>query len=159
MLGDQAAGVGVWTARPDGSVLATRPEVADVMHAQLLDWRVTIDQQLKQEILAIRAKSLPVETGGVLLGVVDAAARSIHIVEALTAPPDSVEEGSGFERGIAGLEHDIRAAMVRTMDQVRYVGEWHSHPPRYTTDPSATDLTQIGWLARVLSMENRPGII
>ena len=109
--------------------------------------------------LRFRAKRLPAETGGVLLGVVDAEARSIKIVDSLTAPPDSLEEKSGFERGIAGLETDIRRAMIRTMDQVRYVGEWHSHPPRYSIQPSGIDLTQIGWLARVLSMENRPGIM
>jgi len=45
------------------------------------------------------------------------------------------------------------------MDQVRYVGEWHSHPPRYPIQPSNIDLTQIHWLAQVLSMENRPGIM
>jgi proteasome lid subunit RPN8/RPN11 len=159
MLSQPAAGVGVWSCHPDGSVAATLAGPAEIRHARRLDWTVSIDQELVDEISAIRDKSLPAETGGVLLGVVDAEARSIHIVDVMTAPPDSVEENSGFERGIAGLENDIRKAMIRTMDQVRYVGEWHSHPPRYSIKPSDIDLTQIGWLAQVLSMENRPGIM
>jgi hypothetical protein len=159
MLDQSSAGAGIWTLQPDLSVIRTTPSTSPVTHTQLLDWTVTIDEQLTQEIQAIRGKSLPAETGGVLLGVVDAAAKKIHIVEALSAPKDSVEEATGFERGVAGLEPEIRSAMARTMDQVRYVGEWHSHPPRYSTDPSGTDLKQIGWLATVLAMENRPGVM
>jgi hypothetical protein len=159
MLGEPTAGAGVWTSHPDGSVAVTRPDTAAMVRAQRLDWTVAIDEQLVEEIIAIRAKSLPAETGGVLLGVVDTEARSIHIVDALTAPPDSVEERSGFERGTVGLEKNIRNAMIRTMDQIRYVGEWHSHPPRISVHPSDIDLTQIGWLAEVLSMENRPGVM
>jgi hypothetical protein len=159
MLSSPAASIGVWSVRPDGSVAAILPNPTKMRRAQKGDWTVSIDEELVGEIATIRAQSLPRETGGVLLGVVDAEARSIHIVDALNAPPDSVEENSGFERGIAGLENDIRKAMIRTMDQVRYVGEWHSHPPRYLIQPSGVDLTQLGWLAQVLSMENRPGMM
>ena len=100
MLGKPAGGAGVWTLRPDGSVAVTRPDTSEVFRAQRLEWTVIIDKQLTEEIVAIRARSLPAETGGVLLGVVDAAAQSIHIVDALAAPPDSVEQSVGFERGI-----------------------------------------------------------
>jgi hypothetical protein len=158
-LSEPAAGAGVRTSRSDGSVAVTRPDTSDVFRAQRLGWTITIDKQLTEEIIAIRARSLPAETGGVLLGVVDAAARSIHIVVALSAPPDSVEQSVGFERGIEGLEKSIRDAMVRTMDQIRYVGEWHSHPPRISIAPSGIDVTKIAWLANVLSMENRPGVM
>ena len=101
-LGDPTAGIGVWSSHADGSVAATLAVATEVRRAQRLDWTISIDRQLVDEISAIRAISLPLETGGVLLGVVDAEARSIHIVDALTAPPDSVEESSSFERGIAG---------------------------------------------------------
>jgi proteasome lid subunit RPN8/RPN11 len=159
MLSEPTAGAGVWTERPNGSVVVSRSDTSEVFRAQRLKWTITIDKQLTEEIIAIRARSLPVETGGVLLGVVDAAARSIHIVDALSAPPDSVEQSVGFERGIEGLEKSIRDAMVRTMDQIRYVGEWHSHPPRTSIAPSDIDVTQIAWLSDVLSMENRPGVM
>ena len=154
-----AASIGVWSVRPDGSVAAIVPNPTKMRRAQKGDWTVSIDEELIGEIATVRAQSLPRETGGVLFGVVDAEVRSMHIVDALNAPPDSVKENSGFERGIAGLENDIRKAMIRTMDQVRYVGEWHSHPPRYSTRLSGVDLTQLGWLAQVLSMENRPGMM
>jgi hypothetical protein len=151
--------VGIWTLRPDSSVTCYRPVASPIKRARRLDWSITIADDLVREVQTIRAKSLPGETGGALLGVIDAAARSIHIVQALTAPPDSVEEPGGFERGIADLEQSIRAAMVRTMDQVRYVGEWHSHPPRYPISPSDIDMRQLAWLAHVMLMENRPGVM
>ena len=159
MLGSPDAGAGVWTLADTGAVTLTDPKPSAITRMQLLDWSVTIDDQLKQEILETRERQLPTETGGILLGVVDAAAHSIRLVDTITAPPDSVEEEQGFERGIAGLEQQLRAAMIRTMDQVRYVGEWHSHPRNTSTSPSYLDLDQIVWLASVLAMENRPAIM
>jgi integrative and conjugative element protein (TIGR02256 family) len=150
---------GVWTLADTGAVTVTDPKPSPITRMQLLDWSVTIDDQLKQEILDTRERRLPTETGGILLGVVDAAAHSIRIVDTITVPPDSVEEEQGFERGIAGLEQQLRAAMIRTMDQVRYVGEWHSHPRNMSTSPSYLDLGQIAWLASVLAMENRPAVM
>ena len=45
------------------------------------------------------------------------------------------------------------------MGQVRYVGEWHSHPPRYSTAPSGTDLSQIFWLATTLAIDSHPALM
>jgi proteasome lid subunit RPN8/RPN11 len=36
-------------------------------------------------------------------------------------------------------------AMERTLDQVRCVGEWHSHPRHHSTNPSDIDVAQIAW--------------
>ena len=66
----------------------------------------------------MRRLTLPSETGGALIGVVDALARKIHLVEALTPSPDSIGSQSRFERGIAGLTEVVTAKMTRVMDQV-----------------------------------------
>lgn len=150
---------GIWSLGSGGAVAHTTPALAPVDRIRVSGWTITIDNGLKAEILAIRAGRLPAETGGILLGVVDALARKIHLVEALPAPEDSVEEGGGFERGIVGVEDAIRSSMRRTMDQVRYVGEWHSHPPKFSTAPSIVDLKQMLWLAGVLEMEDRPALM
>ena len=43
--------------------------------------------------------------------------------------------------------------------QVRYIGEWHSHPPRTTTLPSPTDLVQLDWLASLFDMDTLPALM
>ena len=135
-----------------GEVVLTKPSIAAVERHNILGWEVSIDGALKNERIRQRAAKLPSETGGVLLGIIDVQSRKVQLVDALEAPPDSVETPCLFERGIGGLTEEVTKNMARTMDQVRYVGEWHSHPPRYSLRPSGTDLEQLGWLARVTSL-------
>lgn len=151
--------ISIWTLVDGDGVTTVQPRVSAVIRATLLDWTVTIDSELKSAILKMRAAKLPPETGGILLGTADAKARTVHIVEALPSPPDSKEETVGYERGMAGVEQSIRNAMARTMDQVRYIGEWHSHPKNSFVLPSSIDLTQMVWLAGVLEMEDRPAVM
>jgi len=85
---------------------------------------------------------LPAETGGVLLGIIDIAARRIDLVDAWSAPAGSKGSQTKFERGIGGLKDDVMQAIAATLDQVRYVGEWHSHPKGASTAPSRTDIAR-----------------
>ena len=39
------------------------------------------------------------------------------------------------------------------------MGEWHSHPAYASTLPSAVDLDQIDWLARLFDNDNLPGMM
>jgi hypothetical protein len=98
----------------------------------------------------MRAAGLPAETGGVLFGVVDLVASRIDIIEAWPAPPDSAASETEFIRGTKGLRQGVEAAIARTLDQVRYVGEWHSHPRRARTNPSGKDLLQASLPATLL---------
>jgi proteasome lid subunit RPN8/RPN11 len=158
VLDADAALLRVWTVGPDGEVQTTSTAVVAVERYPLGEWEVTIDADLKAELVATRARRLPNETGGSLLGIVDAQARAIHVVDALPAPPDSIETSREFERGVAGLEEMVTARMRRVMDQVRYVGEWHSHPPHASITPSPLDLTQLAWTSTVLAVEDCPGL-
>jgi integrative and conjugative element protein (TIGR02256 family) len=158
-LDDPEACVAVWSVSPSGEVTLTKPRIAAVERHGVPGWEVSIDAALKSDLISQRAAKVPSETGGVLLGVIDAQARKVHLVDALAAPPDSLETPCLFERGIAGLTDQVTTMMARTMDQVRYVGEWHSHPPRYSVRPSGTDLLQLGWLAQVASMEEMPALM
>ena len=47
----------------------------------------------------------------------------------------------------------------QTRGQVRYVGEWHSHPPRIPALPSPTDLSQIDWLTTLFDMDALPALL
>jgi hypothetical protein len=45
------------------------------------------------------------------------------------------------------------------MHQLRYVGEWHSHPHRASALPSVVDIAQLNWLAREIAIEGQPGLM
>src|ERR1700730_17166511 len=120
--------------------------VEPVVHYQAMQWIITIDRGLASRILAMRDLRLPSETGGILFGLVDIPARRIHLVDATPAPPGSIEEPGGFVRGMAGVDKMMEDVRRRTAGQVRYVGEWHSHPPRASARSSPVDGRQLDWL-------------
>lgn len=125
----------------------------------ILEWHVSADAEVVERLRAERLKQLPNETGGVLLGIVDFAAKSINVVHALSAPPDSAAAATGFERGVQGLADEIKRACGSVLDQIRYVGEWHSHPRGASPDPSQTDLGQMCWLSVGLVSEGCPAVM
>lgn len=149
----------IWTLKPDGEVALTAAKAESVWRYAALGWTITVDAGLVARVRAMRTDRLPRETGGVLFGLVDIPAKSIHVVDAAPAPPDSVEETSGFVRGVQGVDEHIEAVRHRTAGQVRYIGEWHSHPPRMSARPSAIDAVQIDWLAALMGMDSIPALM
>lgn len=123
------------------------------------DWTVVTDDGLIAKVMGYRSAKLPNETCGVLLGVLDTERRRLYIVDALPAPPDSVEEQSGCVRGIAGLEEAVNSTAARTMNQIDYIGEWHSHPDRTTCLPSERDLVQMAWVKSKMHPEGKPALM
>ena len=118
-----------------------------------------MDAGLAARIRAMRNFRLPSETGGMLFGLVDIPAKSIHLVDASPAPPDSMERLGSFIRGTQGVEALMEAVFRKTAGQVSYVGEWHSHPPHASARPSSVDARQIDWLAALMGMDSRPALM
>lgn len=58
--------------------------------------------------------------------------------------------------GVDEMMEDVRRP---TAGQVRYVGEWHSHPPRVSARPSPTDGRQLDWLAALMGMDSMPALM
>ncbi len=110
--------------------------VEESKEATLGEWRVVWDEGLAKKLKSIRAESLPNETGGVILGYVDQKRKSIHVVDVLPAPTDSIASRAGFTRGAAGVREAIERAAQLTANIVGYVGEWHSHPRHSSAAPS-----------------------
>jgi len=157
---DQSApAINVWSLSPSGAVQADRVEPSTLLRIAVSGWTVVIDNALLSELRAERATKLPHETGGILVGVVDTERRVIVIVEACPAPPDSVGSGSGFERGVQGLARTFADMTMVTGGQVRYVGEWHSHPPGHSALPSAVDVRQLVFLRSELVRESLPPLM
>ena len=149
----------VWTLTSDGVTTVHTIDVGSVRSASVAGWTITLPRSLEERILKMRASNLPAETGGVLFGLVDLVKCRVDLVEAWPAPPGSTGSETEFIRGTKGLRQEVEKAISRTLEQVRYVGEWHSHPRRSRTRPSPTDLCQLGWLAATLSMDGCPGLM
>lgn len=158
LSGDDAA-VRVWTLADDHSVSLTAAQALPVQRIALGSWTVTYDKGFAGQVAALRTERLPHETGGVLLGITDTGRRSIHIVSALSAPRDSSGSVTAFERGVSGLAAAVKEATERSLHQIRYVGEWHSHPRGSSTRPSSTDIQQLCWLTDELESEGVPALM
>ena len=158
-LATDEASIRIWILHADGRVELVRREGATVIRKRLGEWTIAYDTGLLGELAALRAARLPRETGGVLLGVADMSRGEIYIAGALPEAKDSCGTETGFERGIVDLQQQVNRAVAKTMHQVRYVGEWHSHPDRAPALPSSTDMAQLAWLGEELESEGLPGLI
>ena len=151
--------ISVWTLASDGQVALDSTPAKPVSHYQAYGWRITLDAGFTARILEMREARLPAETGGMLFGVVDIPAKSIHLIHAAPAPPDSRERPGEFVRGTAGVEALMKEIGRKTAGQVRYVGEWHSHPQNASVQPSPVDARQIDWLAALMGMDSMPALM
>jgi hypothetical protein len=64
---------------------------------------------------------------GFIVGIADFSRNSLDLAHAFL-PEDSLGSPARFERGVVGLVQSIDDVPRRSMRQVRYLGEWHSHP-------------------------------
>lgn len=102
-----------------------------------------VSSAVLQEMIDLRNKKLqqdePVETGGTFLGTFDRDRNLVYILYMIPAPEDSIESGTSYVRGVEGLPDEIERISRLTYWQVRYLGEWHSHPHGCSNAPSSTD--------------------
>lgn len=153
------AQIRVWERDP----LRGRVDVHDVpvhleQRLEFADLNLFIDEGAKQQLRALRAASLPNETGGILLGYYDFNIKAIVIVVGLPAPTDSRSDPASFKRGVDGLASAVSEASRRTAGIVRYIGEWHSHPRGHSASPSQDDLVQLIYLAMGMADDGLPGV-
>ena len=152
-LAEERAALSIWSLRPGGAVVVARREASALRRENLAGWTILLDDDLAAEVRTRRARALPSETGGVLVGTVDTQRRVIAAVDALQPPPDSSGDPATFTRGTEGLADVLEAVARRTGRMVRYIGEWHTHPRGKDAMPSALDLVQLVALRRELRRE------
>ena len=149
----------VWTGNPDtGETAMHEISVRAERWLPLEEINTFIDDGLVHKLRSQRETHLPDETGGVLLGYHDFNIGALVLVDALPAPPDSRASGSYFERGVEGLARAVAEASRRTAGIVEYVGEWHSHPPGHSSDPSDADICQLDYLTRGMANDGLPTV-
>lgn len=161
LLADRdTASIGVWTCDDgNGSVSFQDVPVHDMRQATCGIWKIYWDDGLDEHLRGLRTRSLPNETGGILLGVTDHKLHTIHIVDALDAPLDSDASPEGFTRGREGVEQARQDCLTRTARMVDYVGEWHSHPRGVSANPSGLDVELLAHLATILASDGVPGVM
>ena len=84
------------------------------------------------EMRTDRESALPNETGGVLIGAYDIARKCVYVVYQVKAPEDSISSPTSFIRGCANLPECLKYIHETTLDNLTYIGEWHSHPSANT---------------------------
>ena len=170
LAGLAAAGVGnavdgteavisIWTLTSNNEVILDSVPVEPVSYYRALGWKISLNAGLIASTRAMRDSRLPSETGGMLFGLVDIPAKSVHLVDASPAPHDSNEQSAEFVRGTQGVEKLMEEVRRKTAGQVRYVGEWHSHPRHTSARPSSIDAQQIDWLSALMGMDSMPALM
>jgi len=150
----------IWQSdRPTGSVQSLDIPLFPCARVERGGWTVLLDEGALKTAREIRSRYVPAETGGILLGSIDHHRRTIAIVDALPPPVDSVGTPVSFERGTQGLAEVVNEASRRTAAIVGYVGEWHSHPPRVSTNMSTDDVKQLLHLTVHLASDGDPAVM
>ena len=100
-------------------------------------WRVRIHQRAASKICEETSRWPDVETGGVLMGRLSKASRTVHVVDVLDPPEDSSRSAGKFVLGTNGLRHKINAYSEAAGWLIYCLGTWHSHLS--PSGPSTTD--------------------
>jgi integrative and conjugative element protein (TIGR02256 family) len=149
----------IWQRDPTcGAVEVYDVPVMGEQRLEFEDLGLYIDDGVLHQLRHLRQLEFPNETGGVLLGYYDFNIKAVVVIKGLPAPPDSKANSSSFERGIEGLAEAVRDVAERTADMVRYIGEWHSHPPGHSGSPSRDDLIQLIHLTLGMADDGLPAV-
>jgi hypothetical protein len=155
-LAEDGASVRIFRLTPDNQIDRINIPVSRPREIVIGGWTIRIHPGASAEMHRLRGQRLPAETGGVMVGVVDREHRQICIIDVLPAPPDSREWPVGFVRGHQGLAERVNAISRRTMGNVVYVGEWHSHPKGCRVSPSRRDWRAIVKCSLFMQAEGLP---
>ena len=121
-------------------------------------WKIKLLDSVKKDLFENRKNKLPNETGGVLLGSFDYYNKICYIIENISSPDDSIESPNSYIRGSKGLLQKITKIQKITVDNMVYVGEWHSHPSN-DTSPSEDDKILLNSIAKYNAKQCLPGIM
>lgn len=156
---EERAFLRTFVTNENGETKLIEEEISALVFVEVGQWMVRFDQRLLNKLGEYRTSKLPNETGGVLIGHFDTHHRICSIVDFIPSPPDSVEWPISYIRGCEGLNEKIQAIKKQTLEQLQYVGEWHSHPDGASTNPSTDDLQAFAWLIQHMNKEDLPAIM
>ncbi len=152
-----SASISVFRADP-ANLTVSRVDVptSNMTEQQLGAWRLVADEALLARVAEHRRERLPNETGGVLLGTIDAQRHIVYVADALPSPPDSEEWPTSYIRGTRGLAAEVARIREATGDAIDYIGEWHSHPDGAGVSPSPDDRDALSYLFDLRASDGSP---
>jgi len=134
-------------------------EIKKIYKEKIGKWTLFIDEFFIQKVKRFRSERLPNETGGILIGSFDLKYNIIYVVDSVLSPPDSEEWPMTYVRGCEDLEREVSRIQKLTLNNLEYVGEWHSHPDGHDCRPSINDRTAFSWLIELMKIEGLPAIM
>ena len=150
--------VGIWHVdEAESTVTKTTPAIQAWETFEVNTIHVLPAKNLKEEISAILQSKGNCETGGCLLGCYEKDRKYIYVIYQINEPKDSQCSPCSFVRGCEGLTDSIDEVRKKSGKQVRYLGEWHSHP-KGSSSPSITDNEQFKVMSEQLRREDVPFI-
>lgn len=126
-------------------------------------YRIMLAPQAREAILAEMKTSAVdrgqvTETGGLLFGELDDAARRIWVTVATGPPADSTHHPRGFICGTRGTRRWANTLRRTHGDAVTFVGTWHTHPGG-VAHPSSTDYTTMKKLVEAADTNLDAGLL
>lgn len=146
----------IWHFDAENGTVLSLPMTITNWHYEVLGGiQIYISDAVEKEIQTMTAASPDKETGGCLFGSYDRDHNCIYIYYMVSAPEDSIHSPVSFVRGFKGLTAEYERITKLTYHQVRYLGEWHSHPNMPNT-PSETDQKQFEELREEQQSQDLP---
>jgi hypothetical protein len=158
-LANPGARIAVYRTTADGATSRVEVAPCGVVQRGVGRWTVLTDRGLLLRLSELRGAKLPNETGGVLLGSVDAERSVIYIVDTVPSPPDSREWPTLYIRGRDGLKPEVDRVEAATGGMLEYIGEWHSHPEGVRAAASEDDLIVFEWISELMDCEGLPAVM
>ena len=122
----------------DGSLKVHRIEVHPYYCCDVKPWKVRISELAFKDIVGQTEAAGTYETGGYLLGQCNLKTNTIHVIDTIEAPEDTIHRGDYLVLGKKGIRKKLSQVERRSGATFGYVGEWHSHP-NGPNEFSATD--------------------
>lgn len=112
----------------DGSLKIQKIEVPQFCCYDMDTWNIRICDKVFNDILEQTEAAGTYETGGYLIGQCNLKTNTIHVIDTIEAPEDTIHRGDYLVLGKAGVKKKLSQVERRSGATFGYVGEWHSHP-------------------------------
>lgn len=150
--------INIWSIAEDYSVQRYSVPTAKVHLIKSRGWEIYYDDIFLQKLRTLWEERLPNETGGLLIGNHDMSRNKLYLADVIGSPDDSEEYPHSYKRGMKGIEQKLGHIDQVTAGQLRYVGEWHSHPRGCSTRPSDDDKLNFEWIRQAFSNDGLPPV-
>lgn len=160
ILSNDSGCISIWKADiNDLSVRSYNVSVSNPSKLKIDGWTLYFDDEVLNKVFEAREVRLPNETGGILIGSYDVQRRIVYVIDTILSPPDSKEYPNAYIRGCKGLKERVDEIQQVTLEMLKYVGEWHSHPKGHNTKPSSDDMKLFNWLDEHFSIDGLPPLM